>query len=258
MRAARLIFPVVLLSAASGSAAASPPPNPPPVTYPTAGSWSGFGWNNTTICGGNAFSTCASVAVSAISDGAGNVTVTMRVTNLSGTNGTYAGTVFTQLGLWNVPYANGVNGFSTGYGPTLTATDPNGAITGWQTGTSGLSGAGAQPDLRGVDAINGINGGLTAGNTYTFTFTITNWQGTTADFNNLGFAIHGQGGPNGCSTKLVIGANGTANQPDPNDPAYQACQTVVPEPVTMSLLATGLAGMGGAGLLRRRRKQPEA
>lgn len=30
--------------------------------------------------------------------------------------------------------------------------------------------------------------------------------------------------------------------------------TTVPEPVTMTLLATGLAGMGGAGLVRRRKK----
>lgn len=260
MRLPHLFLPLLMLAAPSASAAAAPPPSPSTPTYPAAGTWTGFGWNNTTVCGGNAFSTCASVAVSAYSDGAGNVTVTMRVTNMSGSNGTYAGTVFTQLGLWNVPYANGKNAFSTGYGPTLTATDQNSqAVSGWQTGTSGLNGSGIQPDERGVDPINGINGGLGAGNTYTFIFTITNWQGTSADFNNLGFAIHGQGGPNGCSTKLVIQNGGSANSPDPNDPAVQACgTTVTPEPVTMSLLATGLAGMGGASLLRRRRKPVDA
>ena len=31
--------------------------------------------------------------------------------------------------------------------------------------------------------------------------------------------------------------------------------TAVPEPVTMTLLATGLAGMGGAGAFRRRKNQ---
>jgi hypothetical protein len=35
----------------------------------------------------------------------------------------------------------------------------------------------------------------------------------------------------------------------------QSPTTVVPEPLTMTLLATGLAGMSGAGLFRRRREQ---
>lgn len=40
-----------------------------------------------------------------------------------------------------------------------------------------------------------------------------------------------------------------------NDPFCESEWAVVPEPITTMLLATGLAGMGGAGLLRRRRRK---
>ena len=38
--------------------------------------------------------------------------------------------------------------------------------------------------------------------------------------------------------------------------AEQGCtETVIPEPITMTLLATGLAGMGGVGFLRRKKDE---
>ena len=52
------------------------------------------------------------------------------------------------------------------------------------------------------------------------------------------------GGPNGEPAPLPP----TLSDPDPTLPG-----TTAPEPVTMGLLATGLAGMGGASLVRRRR-----
>ncbi len=40
-----------------------------------------------------------------------------------------------------------------------------------------------------------------------------------------------------------------------DDPFCESDAAVVPEPITTVLLATGLAGMGGAGYLRRRRRR---
>ena len=94
------------------------------------------------------------------------------------------------------------------------------------------------------------------GNTYTFTLTFSR-DLTDEEIAALWFGTHTQSGPEACtgSSKLWINAAGEGNGPDGGVYA-DGCgpTTTVPEPITMTLLATGLAGMGGAGAVRRRKK----
>jgi hypothetical protein len=182
--------------------------------------------NGTQYCGGNTFSTCATINTISYSGGV----LTLQVTNTSGS----ASSVFTQIGLANI-------------GGTFTVATFGAVGDGsWSQGTNGLSGAGIQNAVIGGAANNPPpTNGLHDGETVTFTFTFTG----NPDLTDLQLAIHDQGGAvAGCdtSTKLVV-TGGVANDP--------TCgSTTVPEPMTMSLLATGLAGMGGLGAFKRRRK----
>jgi hypothetical protein len=188
-----------------------------------------------TTCGGNNFATCASGSL-ATSVGGGVTVVTINIT-YEGTQGE----LFKAVGLIGLPAGSSValTSAPAGYGPP----PPN-----------DLSGGGLPDDTFGSptndqDAMLGA-AGITSG---TFVFTI---QGelTQQQIDALGVGVHAISGPSGCSTKFGVTSGGAVNNTDPNS---TCAETVIPEPITMTLLATGLAGMGGVGFIRRRRREDE-
>ena len=198
----------------------------------TAGNAMAFGpFTNTQVCGGTLFQTCATLTTQYVDNGNGTSTLTIFIANTSSN-----GDTFTAFGIRDVdPSGSSVDA----------ALAADWAFVG-DVNQLGGDPDGANPKYSGFETNNGINGGITNdGNTYEFSLTFA-----TTDLANLEFALHSQGGPNGCSTKLFI--DGTDAEIDTVDPACGT--TTVPEPITMTLLATGLAGMGGAGVIRRRKQ----
>ncbi|MBK8005191.1 MAG: PEP-CTERM sorting domain-containing protein [Gemmatimonadetes bacterium] len=224
------------------------------------------GFQSYKVCGGLNFSTCAAVSINVVGS-----SVTVRVWNLSGNGAaTYgvgstvaANTVFNGIGFYNTGGVSAVSGTLQTTGPVRAGDTPSGwglqnnATLGfsvdWKTISPGKGGA------------NGIASGCAAIPT-----NIEVWQnpctgnlGNTADYVTFSFQISGTWDPTTSDVVLrginpVSGSSTecwTGNSPNG---APSTCTTVTPEPVTMSLLATGLAGMGGAGFLRRRKQKQTA
>jgi len=224
------------------------------------------------VCGGNHFDTCASVfvTVSNSADFTGRSNVELTIWNLSGTDGTYAGPVFTKVGFFPQYHASGGVIDATALGPLAmsgpTRTNKSGAgPADWKLGNPNNAG-GISLDLA-VNNGNGVSNGIAnacapgelPGGNNAFWLNPCAGAGFDNDPNAAGWVtinfeidgqwdlaasellVFGQNGPGGLSTQCITGANGNCGP-----------TTSVPEPGTWLLLATGFGGLGLAGLRRRR------
>jgi MYXO-CTERM domain-containing protein len=215
--------------------------------------WGGNGsW-----CGGSTFSTCFSVDLSWISAAGASITVTLKLTNTDATSGLK----WFAVGMDHLPAELGNPNASPGY----TGTGPDAS---WDEPPPDDFSGGPFVPFTASQRSNPASSPGFAQRTWTFTFTgaasrsAGEWD---ALLQAAGVGFHAGGvtiGGASCSTKVIVRddlAAGSAYGVNGPDGSHPECETsppteITPEPMTMSLMALGLVGLGGAGFIRRRRK----